>query len=138
MSSHLDETALQSLVSRPNVCILVENTEHAAALKRVLPDWPVYAHLPDPSGVSEEPDTPCIITVTEASSWGLPGRILIRADGTGSPLAIHGLDQGHGPRLVIDFDDDLDEQARRDTSFRRQDYDALGWTCDRPESAQSN
>jgi hypothetical protein len=127
------------------VAVLVENVEHAVALARYLPSWPVitartvcnrglslrqHGHL----GVRGNPSNGAIITSRALQSVELDDiGVLIRADaGTGlTPLMDSQLVVSNAhplpPLLVIDFNDRHHPELRRRTRCRRQGYAGRGW-----------
>jgi hypothetical protein len=111
------------------VCILVESSEHAGQLKKLLPAWKVLdAHGGDAS--SGPPGTGMIVTMTYAAMHAIDADIIIRAD-TG-PLQIKGFppaasETKSGQVILIDIDDEFDKFASRQTQQRLDEYAQRGW-----------
>ena len=123
-----DEALLDGLNDPPRVCILVESTEHAAALKALLPAWSgVHAHS-DP--VAPQPGAGTIVTVTYAAINTIEADIVIRADD--GPLQIRGFpplasETKSGQVILLDIDDEFDARASRKTQRRLDEYADRGW-----------
>jgi hypothetical protein len=125
---------------RPRVAVLVESPEHGRILRRLLPGWPlVTAGSPDTAL-----QTNVIVTlVAAAKRQSLDADVLVRADGGPGPLGLNSFP----PRrvfpgstvLVVDFADDFDALARRNTGSRVEWYESNGWlVAGRPNGIRSS
>ncbi len=132
------------LLTAKRLGILVENIEHALALAKLLPHWPVMASWPVyAAGLSEndcrilesgwcdpKQKTQFIATAVGLSYAG-KADILIRADGgVGLPSGWREdsiRKYGKCPRWIIDFDDRFHPELRIRSRQRRAAYIAAGW-----------
>jgi hypothetical protein len=125
--------------SRPAVTVLVESTEHARELLRLLPGWEVLDAVPTPPGARPafpkdpfrlRPLDKVIVTVLAAARLvTLDTDVLVRA-GPECPLELAGFPpRSAGPRrvLLVDVADDGDGLARAAVGRRLRDYAARGW-----------
>jgi hypothetical protein len=147
LAENFPEVAWPGGVRDPGrVGVLVENVEHALALHRYLPDWPVVAardawvgDLPAGqrralelgSDTQRAKTTHAIVTTVGVARAGRFGT-LIRADGgTGLPPFPKGFLATCGPRghrlLLIDFIDRDHPVTRRRSRVRRTAYREAGW-----------
>lgn len=143
----------------PRLVVLVEGIEHATALARTLPGWPIVPGSDLETGALPK----AMARLVDASRWvgrECPARaiatlaglgevdlehvdLVLRADGgLKVPDALaRGLSipyPGGRPLLLGDFDDRHHPELRRRSRGRREAYRALGWTVDgvaRPSSA---
>lgn len=114
----------------PRVAIIVESTEHGRRLQALLPSWELRT-------IHDYVDCiPCvtgcqIATLTYAATYGISADVIVRADGGAKwPLEdVHFYrNMGSTSRtLVVDFVDNCDAQAVRDTRSRRTAYERRGW-----------
>lgn len=132
---------------RPRVAILVESSEHARVLRRVLPGWPIrdgrrltsraYPTLPlDHQRV--------IVTHARALAAGLAADLVIRADGTGvdwrDDFGPHYGFNG-GTMLIVDLQGAFDRLSRRRSASRLDDYRSRGWEvvcCESADAGESS
>jgi hypothetical protein len=122
---------------RQRVVLLVEVTEHAEWLERLLPAWEFRHAIPtdrEPDDAEEDGDEPTprgvIATLVYAARYGVRCDVLLRATGGTGRLdwgGITGLGgRGTRPTLVVDVMDTFDERARADAETRRLEYQQQG------------
>jgi hypothetical protein len=122
------------------VAVLVESTAHARELRSLLRGWPVYSVVPlEMRGHADEESLDStskvkgsVVTLLYAAVVGTDADVIVRATGGRGewPAEDVRAERGGGrPRalLVIDFVDDLDDQARNDTRLRVRDYAHQGF-----------
>lgn len=130
-----DEEWLE-LAAEIKVVILVESHEHARALARFLPDWPVLSMSTSASSSSAQAPAPryAIVTLTYAMADGIEADVLIRGDGGTFPMNLPGFPPDAvtaraGRVYLIDFDDAEanDPRGANDFAGRVRDYQGRGW-----------
>ena len=128
----LDDRALAVLGRRAfKAVVLVENTEHAHALRRVLPTWGQCDSVPA-DGTDEYADADCPVVVTEAyaAMYPVAADVVIRAAGTPWPLRMKKFppvrEVDRPDVLVVDFRDDFHPLAREYARRRREEYGRAG------------
>jgi hypothetical protein len=119
------------------VVILVENTEHAGALGALLPGWELRDTVLPQEPVdddAEEEGMPfhsgCVVTWMHAVRHNIRASYLIRGTGWRGRIELGGEDSWltppHSRLIVVDFADEWDVQAHRDTEARVREYQEQG------------
>jgi hypothetical protein len=139
----LDQQAdyFEQLCRRLRVVVLVEVPEHGRMLLRRLQGWRLYDQVPRPPipgpqhveiDWGRESSDRFILTMIEAAQHRCRADVVIRADGTASPwYPDYGPDfrapATQQPLQLVDFADQFDSMAVRQTDTRRRDYHRFGW-----------
>jgi hypothetical protein len=117
--------------------VLVESTEHGQELLPLLPGWVLLDNVwPDTDDgkpmPAPRPLDKVIVTEARAGRTRIGVDILVRATGGSSRFQVRDfppLDAPVFPRqaYLIDLEDAFDDEAVRETSRRRHDYEGRGW-----------
>lgn len=122
---------------RARIRLLVETPQHARELLTLLPGWCMGTMIP--SGVDDGKEKasevnfqmPMIMAAVYASTLDIQADIIIRATGMGWPLKVRNFPPKESKKtppqvLVIDFDDNQQQDAWRDTQNRVKEYKRQG------------
>ena len=143
----IDLSSVPSTLISPDVLLLVESPEHARQLARLLPEWRLVTGLQDSRVVGQQmpwlhawqPGRHVIATLVAAATVGnLAPQVLIRTDGGQGGLELRGFPpRASQPQeiVLIDFDDEFDQQARRDFRSRVEVYRSQGFAIGSPYAA---
>lgn len=125
-----------SNIQSPKIVILVESVEHGQQLQKRLDGWQFYSGLSTTAVLCDSMDSyRKIITISRAASAGFDANVCINAAG-GSGLAafrnVIAEDEGKEPEIeipvfIVDFVDEHDATAYRDSRARAREYELLGW-----------
>ena len=132
-----DDLGLGAGVDPLRVAVLVESPEHGRELAMRVSGWPLRdgrrgEGRPGDDDADDLPDR-SIVTLLYADRLAkLDVDVLIRADGSSSPLALPGFPpREHGrqgrPVLLVDLGDDGDVETEAATRRRLEDYQRRGW-----------
>jgi hypothetical protein len=123
--------------AKSRVVVLVESPEHGRRLLPLLPGWRLR-RLPAQHAGGADNDNPnnvtgpAVVTAAYAAIKGVRADVMIRATGGGWPLRAKGFpprrDDGNAAAVVVvDFEDEFDVRAARDSGHRLEDYRRRGW-----------
>jgi hypothetical protein len=143
---HIGEEEVPSRELR--VAVLVESTAHARELRSLLRGWPVMSMVPLELRGPEQEKTAVrgsarchITTLLYALEEGVDADVIVRASGGSGTEVMAELmrvrDQERHTPILLDFLDDLDEQARNESQQRISAYRKLGWPVEGPASTTS-
>jgi hypothetical protein len=117
------------------VVIVVESTEHAKRLQRLLPEWTMLSYYSKDLRPGAAP-TKLIITLMRALRGDIETDVVIRATGGRDLLFIGNVDalalfDSRGPAILVDWTDSFDPQCQLDSEARRWGYYRRSWRiCD--------
>ena len=127
-----EETFPAALQSPCWTTLLVESLEHARALQRLLPAWPIRSvNANQPRQPVRQLGQGCIMTLVAADRMSpFRPKVLINAmGGSWTPQdVIHLTPHACQPVTLIDFDDDHDSREQEATRQRRLAYRCHGWS----------
>jgi hypothetical protein len=125
-------------VAKNRVVVLVESPEHGRRLLALLPGWGLRQLTAQHAGSGDNDNNPkkitdpAVVTAAYAGVNGIRADVVIRATGGGWPLRVRGFpprreDGNDAAVVLVDFEDEFDVRAVRDTTHRMEDYRRRGW-----------
>ena len=106
------------------VAVVVESTEHAKELKKLLIGWRILAAIPGNDDVHWDKGAAAIVTLMWMAKNNLGADIVVWA--AGGKNKIFGANPD-APHVVIDFEDAFHHHAELDTMVRVEHYKSLGF-----------
>ena len=135
------EPALRN-TPKSRILVLVASTEQGRELLKRLPGWKLFDAVPGSGNKGAkvargEGSAGYIVTEARAAKGEMHADIIIRAGGSAGTGCFKAFAPQIGAKekkrdvFVVDFDDQFDGRAVRDTARRCREYELLGWDDDK-------